>query len=74
MSKTLDVLEQAVHGSAAGFKIGCKSRGGCPNYGSREHLTCSRAYRAWVHYRRLYELSPETPITWTMLRHAKGRH
>jgi len=72
MSKTLDVLERADHGTASGYRAGCKSKGGCPNRGSRIELTCVRAHRAYVHYGTLHRLGPDTPITWAMLRAAKG--
>lgn len=71
MSATLDALERAVHGTPAGFKAGCRSRGACPNHGSREELTCVRAHRAWVHYWRLSTLAVGTVITTKMLRDAK---
>ena len=72
MSKTLDALERATHGTPSGYHAGCKSRGGCPNYESRTHLTCVRAYKAWVHYHALHSLPPDTLITRNMLRNAKG--
>lgn len=74
MSKTLTVLENAAHGTPAGFTAGCRSRGGCPNHGSREELTCTRAHQAFVHYWGLRELDPTSPITRSMLREAKGRN
>ncbi|MFJ2535794.1 hypothetical protein [Microbacterium maritypicum] len=73
MSKTLDVLEAAAHGTPAGFVDGCKSRGGCPNYLDREVLTCFLAHRAYAHYYLLREQGPEVPITRAMLRQAKRR-
>jgi len=73
MSRLLDILEHAAHGSPAGYRAGCKSKGGCPNHGSRHDLTCVRAYRAAAHYGVLHLLDPETPITKAMLRAAKGR-
>jgi hypothetical protein len=74
MSRLLDQLESVVHGTPAGYKGGCRSRGGCPNHGSRTELTCVRAHRAWVHYYRLFEaLDADQPITKAMLRDAKGR-
>lgn len=72
MSRILDALEAADHGTATGFKAGCKSRGACPNRGSRIDLTCERAYRAYVHYGALFRLGPDVPITRKMLREAKG--
>lgn len=71
MSKILDALEAAQHGTASGYKAGCKSRGACPNRGSRVDLTCPRAYQAYVHYGALLRLGPDVPITWAMLREAK---
>ena len=71
MSHLLEVLEHADHGSPAGYTAGCKSRGGCPNNGSRAHLTCQRAYRAWTHYWTLFSLPPHTQITRAMLQAAK---
>ncbi len=72
MSKILDSLEAATHGTASGYKSGCKSKGACPNRGSRVDLTCERAYRAYVHYRALFRLGPDVRITRAMLREAKG--
>jgi hypothetical protein len=72
VSRTLDILERAVHGTPAGFTGGCRSRGGCPHHRDRERLTCTQAYRAYVHYFLFRDHTPDQPITRTMLRHAKG--
>ena len=50
MSKTLDILEAALHGTTAGYLAGCRSKGGCPNHGNRQLLTCTEAARARRHY------------------------
>lgn len=71
MSKTLDVLEKADHGTPAGFRVGCRSKGACPNHGSRSLLTCAEAARAHRHYYSLASLSMTTPITRRMLTAAK---
>ncbi len=71
MSRTLDILERAAHGTPAGHLTGCRSRGGCPNHRDREQLTCAQAYRASVHYFAFRNHDPHQPITRTMLRAAK---
>lgn len=71
MSKTLDILEKATHGSPAGYVTGCRSGGGCPNHGERGQLTCLQAYRAWNHYFTLQVRDPEVPITRADLHTAK---
>lgn len=72
MSRTLDILERAEHGTPAGHLTGCKSRGGCPNYRHRELLTCTQAHRAFVHYFAFRGHDPQQQITRPMLRRAKG--
>lgn len=73
MSRTLDALETALHGTPSGYLAGCRSKGGCPNHADREQLTCARAYRAWCHYFQLHAAARDQPITRTMLRAAKRR-
>lgn len=73
MSKTLDILETAIHGTPSGFAVGCRSRGGCPNHGSRKLLTCADAARAHRHYHALATLPADEQITREMLRNAKQR-
>ena len=73
MSRTLDTLERAAHGTPAGYASGCRSRGGCPNHGSRKLLTCTEAARAHRHYYGLAHLDPNTVITRTMRAEAKSR-
>ena len=41
-----DTLATIAHGSPAGYDLGCKSAGGCPNHGSAEWLTCKEAAAA----------------------------
>jgi len=36
-------VRTAVHGTAAGFRSGCRSQGGCPNHRSSRYLTCAEA-------------------------------
>jgi len=73
MSKTLDILEAAAHGTPSGYAAGCRSRGGCPNHGNRSLLTCEAAARAHAHYHSLAALPTSEPITHEMLRAAKRR-
>ncbi|HWL78025.1 hypothetical protein [Microbacterium sp.] len=71
MSRTLDILERAQHGTTAGFKAGCRSKGGCPNHGIRGQLTCLEAARAQRHYFSLAVLAETDTITYAMLHVAK---
>ena len=72
MSKTLDILEAALHGTTAGYLAGCRSKGGCPNHGNRQLLTCTEAARARRHYFSLASLEETEPITRQVLRDAKN--
>ena len=71
MSKILDMLERVQHGTPAGFLDGCKSRGGCPNHGSRTLATCAAAARARQRHYVLSKLDPSVEITRPMIRLAR---
>ncbi|MBG0716849.1 hypothetical protein G3N18_01945 [Microbacterium sp. 2C] len=71
MSKTLDMLERVEHGTPAGFLDGCKSRGGCPNHGSRTLTTCAEAARARQRHYVLSKLDLSVEITRAMIRLAR---
>lgn len=73
MSRSLDVLERAIHGSPAGYAAGCRSKGGCPNHGSRRELTCVEAVRAHRHYYDLARLDETTIVTRAMRTEARTR-
>lgn len=65
---TRDRLEGVAHGTPAGYEAGCRSRGACPNHGSRRLLTCVDAARARCRDFHLACLDPEQPITKSMAR------
>lgn len=71
MSKILDMLERVHHGTPAGFLDGCKSRGGCPNHGSRTLATCAEAAKAHRRHYVLSKLDLSTEITRPMIRLAR---
>lgn len=73
MSKTLDQLEAAIHGTPSGYTAGCRSRGGCPNRADRRLLTCKEARVAYSHYLPLARRAPEDIITRAELKTVRAR-
>lgn len=63
MSRTLDRLEAAIHGSPSGYEAGCRSRGGCPNRRGGDLLTCCEARIAASHYLAFARQDPAVPIS-----------
>jgi hypothetical protein len=59
MTETLATL---AHGSAAGYDLGCRSAGGCPNHDSAEWLTCREADTARRSDYALSRLPADAPI------------
>ncbi len=58
-----DTLATIAHGSPAGYDLGCKSAGGCPNHGSAEWLTCKEAAAARRGDFALTKLPLDEPIS-----------
>ena len=62
MTTTIDTLAKIIHGTAAGYDLGCRSAGGCANHGSAEWLTCKEAAAAYRSDFALSKLPADEPI------------
>lgn len=58
-----ETIATIAHGSPAGYDLGCKSAGGCPNHGSAEWLTCKEAAAARRGDFALTKLPLDEPIS-----------
>lgn len=54
---------QIVHGSPAGYELGCRSRGGCANHGHPTIMTCADAYAAARADWKIGRLPKDQPVT-----------
>jgi hypothetical protein len=58
-----DTARRIVHGSPDGYRLGCRSQGGCANHGHPTLLTCADAYAAQGSNWKLRNLPTDQALT-----------